>query len=260
MMVAVNYSKGGVEAMAVQEQRRQEFSGKYPLITFRIRREFPRPAQELVARFERFFVPDLSDLVGRMYTMDGSISSLYAPAPKLLGTALTVKCPPGDNVGVKKALYLVEPGDVLVIDAQGFTEWCLGGFGMLVRSIRERGLKGLVVNGAYRDVSQAREAGFPIYAKGVAPWSGPKRGPAEINVPVCCGGVIVHPGDVVVGDEDGVVVVPQDYVSRVADTLSGVALKPLPDDWDHDYLTSREAAQDEYLEDLLHEKRAVYLD
>lgn len=125
--------------MAVAQKT--SFNGKYPLITFRIRCDFPRPAPEVVAKFERFFVLDVSDQVGRMYTMDGSIQSLYTPAPKLVGTALTVKCAPGDNLGVKKALYLVKPGDVLVIDAQGFTEWCLGGFGMLVRSIRERGLK-----------------------------------------------------------------------------------------------------------------------
>ena len=248
--------------MAVQQrpQPKQDYSGKYPLVTFRIRREVPRPPAALVARFEPCFVPDISDLVGRMYTLDGSIQSLYQPAPKLVGTALTVKCPPGDNVGVKKALYMVQPGDVLVIDAQGFTEWCLGGFGMLVRSIRERGLKGLVVNGAYRDVSQAREAGFPIYAKGVAPWSGPKRGPAEINVPVCAGGVIVHPGNIVVGDEDGVVVVPRDDAERVADHLSSVTLKPQVTDWQDDYLTDRETDQDTYLEALLADKGTTYLD
>jgi regulator of RNase E activity RraA len=163
-------------------------------------------------------------------------------------------------VAVKQALYLVKPGDVLVIDAQGFTEWCLGGFGMLVRSIRERGLRGLVINGAYRDVSQAREAGFPIYAKGVAPWSGPKRGPGEINVPVCCGGVIVHPGDVVVGDDDGVVVVPQDYLEAVAEKLEATALKPTLDDWTPEYTADTEGQQAEYLEQLFRDKDAVYLD
>ena len=246
--------------MAVQQQEKRDFSGKYPLVTFRIRRDFPRPASDLVARFERVFVPDVSDLVGRMYTMDGTIRSLYGPAPKLVGPALTVKCPPGDNLGVKKALYMVEPGDVLVVDAQGFTEWCLGGFGMLVRSIRERGLKGLVVNGAYRDVSQARDAGFPIYAKGVAPWSGPKRGPAEINVPVCCGGVIVHPGDLVVADEDGIAVVPRDYVEAVADKLEATGLKPTIDDWTAEYTRNTEEQQAEYLEQLVRDRSATYLD
>ena len=69
--------------MAIRTRR--DFSGKYPLITFRVRRDFPRPAPELVARFERFFVPDVSDLVGRMYTMDGSIRSLYSPPPSWSG-------------------------------------------------------------------------------------------------------------------------------------------------------------------------------
>lgn len=238
----------------------RDWSGKYPLISFRIRQDFPRPAAELVESFKDFFVPDVSDLVGRMYTMDGSIQSLYSPPPKLVGTALTVKCPPGDNAAVKRALTLVKPGDVLVIDAQGFTEWCLGGFGMLMRPIRERGLAGLVVNGAYRDISQAREAGFPIYAKGVAPWSGPKRGPGEINVPVCCGGVIVHPGDVVVGDEDGVAVVPQAYVEEVRDELLKVQLKPTTEDWTDEYLVATEGAQLDYIENLIRERKGVYLD
>lgn len=237
-----------------------DFSGKYPLVTFRIRQDFPRHSPRLLSAFESCFTPDVSDLVGRMYTMDASIKSLYTPAPKLVGTALTVKCPPGDNVGVKKALYLVKPGDVLVIDAQGFMEWCLGGFGMLVRAIRERGLKGLVVNGAYRDISQFQQANFPIYAKGVAPWSGPKRGPAEINVPVCCGGVIVHPGDAIVADEDGVAVVPYDHVEAVAAKIAETQLKPSVEDWDHGYITNRENEQEKYLDGLLRDRNAVFLD
>ena len=155
---------------------------------------------------------------------------------------------------------MVEPGDVVVIDAQGFMDWCLGGFGMLMRPIRERGLQGIVVNGAYRDVTQAREAGFPLFAKGVAPWSGPKRGPGEINVPVCCGGVIVEPGDLVVGDDDGVTVVPRDYITVVAEKLSGAQLKPKPEDWKDDYLRATEEKRDGYFEDLFREKGGRYLD
>lgn len=246
--------------MVAQPVAKRDFSGKYPLVTFRIREDFPRPKPEHVARFENVFVPDVSDLVGRMYTMDDSIKPFYSPMPRVFGPALTVKCPPGDNAAMKKALYLVKPGDVIVIDAQGFTDWCLGGFGMLVRSIRERGLKGLIVNGAYRDVTQAREANFPIFAKGVAPWSGPKRGPGEINVPVCCGGVIVHPGDVVVGDEDGIAVVPRDYVDVVGEKLAATELKPNLDAWSAEYTQNTEAAQAEYLDQMLRDRNAVFLD
>ena len=77
-----------------------------------------------------------------MYTMDETIQPFSRPVPLLLGTAMTVKCPPGDNMGVKSALQMSEPGDVIVIDAMGFTQWCLGGFDMLRVAIEERGSKG----------------------------------------------------------------------------------------------------------------------
>ena len=87
-------------------------------------------------------------------------------------------------------------------------------------------MKGLIVNGAYRDVAQAREENFPLYAKAVAPYSGPKRGPFEINVPVCCGGVNVQPGDVVVCDEEGGVVIPRAYAAAVAEALREYEFNP----------------------------------
>ena len=81
------------------EAEKRDWSGHYPLITFRIRRNFPRPERALVEKYKSFFVPDISDQVGRMYTMDATIRSLYTPAPKLCGPALTVKCPPGGQRG-----------------------------------------------------------------------------------------------------------------------------------------------------------------
>jgi regulator of RNase E activity RraA len=243
-------------------KKRNAMSGRFPQVSFRIRRRIERTPAETVARFAEPFLCDISDKVGRMYSMDPSIKPFYQGAPRLLGSALTVKCAPGDNMGVKKALAMVEPGDVLVVDALGFTEWCLGGFNMLVLAIQERGMKGLIVNGAYRDVAQAREANFPLYAKAAAPYSGPKRGPFEINVPVCCGGVIVHPGDVVVADEEGGVVVPADYAVAVADALEKLG-KPGEEharDMGDDELVRREADRDEYFEEVFNERNGIYLD
>ncbi len=237
--------------------KRKAMSGRYPLVSFRIRNTFPRLAPALVKRFEKYPLCDISDKVGRMYTMDDTIRPFYEPAPKLLGTALTVKCPPGDNMGVKKALQMIEPGDVLVVDALGFTEWCLGGYDMLILAIQERGMKGLMVNGAYRDVALAKAANFPIYCKGAAPYSGHKLGPFEINVPVCCGGVIVHPGDLVTASEgEGAVVVPQGYAAPIADAIDDYKKTVVDRSW----AVKREADRDEYFETVFKERSGVYLD
>lgn len=192
---------------------------KRPIPPFLIRPSAARPDPAIVASLCDVSVTAVADRVGRMYTMGPEIRSLYQPAVPVVGCATTVKCPPGDNLGVMKALALVEAGDVLVVDAQGFTDWCLGGFEILAWARHARGLRGIVVNGAYRDVEEAQAARFPLYAKAIAPFSGPKLGPAEINVPVCCGGVIVHPGDIVCASAEGIAVVPRDALAAVADAL-----------------------------------------
>ena len=179
-----------------------------------------RPSAVLVEKLARVDVTRLSELVGRMYTMDASIRAFGIPALPVTGVATTVKCPPGDNLGLVKALTLVQRGDVLVVDAQGFKEWCLGGFQLLKHARDKRGLAGVVVNGAYRDVAEAQEAGFPVYATAVAPCTGPKFGPCEVNVPVACGGVVVHPGDVVSASLEGLVVVPRRSVQDVVDAFA----------------------------------------
>ena len=184
-----------------------------------VRTGFERPPASLVEVLARADVTHLSELVGRMYTMGASIRALGGTALPVTGVATTAKCPPGDNLGLVKALTLVERGDVLVVDAQGFKDWCLGGFQLLKYARDTRGLAGLIVNGAYRDVREAQEAGFPVYATSVAPYSGPKAGPCEVNVPVCCGGVIVQAGDVVAASNEGVVVVPLRSVRQVVDAL-----------------------------------------
>lgn len=185
-----------------------------------VRTGFERPAPEWVQVIAATDVTQLSELVGRMYTMNASLRPLGPTALPVAGVVTTAKCPPGDNLGLVKALTLVEAGDVLVVDAQGFSDWCLGGFQLLQYARDTRGLAGLVVNGAYRDVAQAQQAGFPVYAMAVAPYSGPKDGPCEINVPVCCGGVIVQAGDVISASSEGIVVVPQRSVRDVVDAVT----------------------------------------
>lgn len=196
---------------------------KIPVLPSVVRKSFPRPDPALVSALQGSDISVLSGLVGRMYTMTEEIRSLFQPAVPMVGVATTVKCPAGDNLAVFQALSMTQPGDILVIDAQGFTSWCLGGFQML-RHVRERnGLAGIVVNGAYRDIGEAQEASFPIYGKAISPVSGPKFGPGEINVTVCCGAVIVEPGDVIAANGEGIVVIPRVHLQAVVERYRQIA-------------------------------------
>jgi len=192
---------------------------KTPVLPFIANLALERPGADDLALLAQADVTCVSDLVGRMYTCQASLRSLVAPSIAICGPAFTVKCPPGDNLGVMAALRAVAAGDVLVIDGQGFTYWCMGGFEMLQYAFTERGVAGVVVNGAWRDIADVQKAGFPLYGLAVSPYSGLKLGPAELNVPVACAGVIVQPGDVVCASVEGVAIVPRASVPRVTAAL-----------------------------------------
>jgi 4-hydroxy-4-methyl-2-oxoglutarate aldolase len=202
-----------------------------PVIPPRISPPVPRVAPDVVDRFRTAYVPDVSDAVGALYTMDSAIRPLYTPMRRLVGQALTAKVPPGDNLTVHGALGIVQPGDILVVDWRGFTEGCGTGAGSLSVPIR-RGLGGVVVDGGWRDIAELRALGFPIFGRSISPFSPPKDRPGEINVPVSCGGVVVHPGDIIVGDEEGLVVVPRDWAGRVAASLRDYEPHTSVDQWD----------------------------
>jgi 4-hydroxy-4-methyl-2-oxoglutarate aldolase len=167
--------------------------------------------------FERFrdcSSCDVSDVVGPLYTMSPDIVALYRPIDRVVGQALTVKPWPGDNLAIHGALSMVEPDDVLVVDWRGNVGSC--GAGSRVLEIPKRGgLRGVVIDGAWRDVDDLRELQMPVFARARSPFSPPKERPGEINVPVSCGGVIVEPGDLVVADAEGVAVVPRRYLEPV---------------------------------------------
>lgn len=176
----------------------------------------PEPlADELLARFTAATAADVSDLVGRLYTMDGGIRPLYRPMRRMAGSALTVKAVPGDNWAIVVALGQARANDVLVVDWHGYHDGCGSGAITTAAAIAS-GLCGIVIDGAWRDVEQISALDFPIFGRGTSPYSPAKRELGEINVPVCCGGVVVEAGDVVFGDEDGVAVVPRAQLSSVA--------------------------------------------
>jgi 4-hydroxy-4-methyl-2-oxoglutarate aldolase len=182
-----------------------------------INSDFDRPSQELVASFEGVPTAILSDVLDiRKATMDSGIKPVYSGA-EMAGTALTVKAVPSDNLIIHKAITMAEPGDVLVIDGDGYTETAYLGE-LMSASCKEHGLSGIVVDGAIRDQSEIAEIDFPVYARGVHPEGPFKHDSGSINVPVTCGGVSVEPGDIVVGDDEGVAVVPTDDAGATLDS------------------------------------------
>jgi 4-hydroxy-4-methyl-2-oxoglutarate aldolase len=182
--------------------------GHTPVLPPKWVRNVPRIEDGILESFRNFSVPDISDAVGALYTMSPGMGALYEPIDRLVGRALTVKAPPGDSLTVHGAITLCQPGDVLVIDWRGHVDSCSGGSGMLMGPIRQ-GLAGIVVDGAWRDIADLQALNFPVFGRGTCPVSRAKSQLGEINVPVSCGGVVVHPGDLIVADAEGIVVVPR---------------------------------------------------
>lgn len=223
---------------------------------FRIRYDIDRTPAEIVDQLAGFDTPAISDLMNRLYTVHDDVHVLTDPALPVLGPACTVKCYPGDNLMVHKSLDVAQPGDVLVIDtsASGTTA-VLGD--LISTKARHRGIVGVVVDGLIRDLPAIRALGdFPVFARGVTPIGPLHRGPGEINHPVSIGGIVVNPGDVMVGDLNGVVVVPREVADELverlvsrrqaeADYTASVARGDFSNEWVDDILTSNGVAVEE---------------
>lgn len=196
---------------------------------FRYRTDFKRSVPHLIESYKGLMnqtgclTGNVGDCLGRAAAMDSRIKGL-SHGMKLVGPALTVKVPPIDNLMIHKALTLVKPGDVMVIDGGGDHSWALLGFLMVSTAIK-LGLAGMIVDGCIRDAAEIKTSGFPIFAAGINPNGPMKEGPGEINYPIQCGGQIVHPGDFIVADDDGVVVVPLDHAAGIVDNVKGVIVR-----------------------------------
>ncbi|PWI41638.1 diguanylate cyclase [Streptomyces sp. ICBB 8177] len=148
----------------------------------------------------------LADVLGRAQVMDIGVRPLWTPVPRLAGPAYTVRCEPGDNLMLHAAIYRAAPGSVIVVES-GDLDHALAG-GNVCAVARRHGVAGFVVDGLIRDLAEVREAGFPVFGRGVIPIPGTKKAIGSLGGPARCGGVVVHPGDIVVADEEGVVVTP----------------------------------------------------
>jgi regulator of RNase E activity RraA len=172
---------------------------------FRIKMSITRPDPELVKQFDGIPVANIGDNMSRISCMNSRMRPMNS-AP-LLGCAFTVKVRAGDNLLFHKAIDMAEPGDIIVIDAQNEQSYAIFGE-LMIMWLRRRGITGVVVDGCIRDldaISQMKE--ISVYATGVTPNGPLKEGGGEVNFPIVCGGIVVNPGDIIVGDADGIVIV-----------------------------------------------------
>jgi regulator of RNase E activity RraA len=199
------------------------------------------------AAFARISPTTLADVLGREQVMDIGIRPLWQAMPRVAGPAYPVRCPPGDNLMLHAAIYRAAPGAVIVVEA-GDCDYAVAG-GNVCAVAQRRGIAAFVVDGAIRDLSETRENGFPVFARGVIPIPGAKDAIGVLNSPVRCGGVLVQPGDMVVADEEGIVVVPS---GRAAEVLRAAEARAARDA--AETLDAWEAAHRARIEQILRQK------
>ncbi|WP_423206589.1 RraA family protein [Paracoccus yeei] len=180
---------------------------------FRILNRQRAVSADLVEKFSRLPVANVSDSMHRMTAAGPRLRKMHREGV-LAGPALTVKARPGDNLMLHKAIDMAQPGDVIVVDAGGDLTNSLMGELMLAYAIR-RGVAGFVLNGAIRDADQFIAMNLPVFAAGITHRGPYKDGPGEINVPIALDGMVIHPGDLMLGDSDGVLAVPFEAAEEV---------------------------------------------
>ena len=169
--------------------------------------------RELFERLREFTVPELCDGAGVFSAMDYHIKP-WIGRTKIVGRALTVKVPAGEGAIVSRAIELAGDGDAIVIAGQGVCQCSYWGDHRSLCA-RLQGAAGVVIDGAFRDLEGCEEAGFPVFARALTCGTAQKTGEGQINVPVSCAGVAVNPGDFIVGDVNGVCVIPRDQAETV---------------------------------------------
>ena len=179
-----------------------------------VRRQYPRVSAELVQEAAALPAAILADVYGRRGTLSGRIAAL-SPAMKVAGPALTVEVRPGDNLMIHAALAIARPGDVIIVDGKADQTCALIGEIMVSQAVAI-GVAGMVLDAAVRDVEALRAKGFPVFSFGFNPCGPTKRVSGRVNHPISVGGITVNPGDLVLGDADGIVVIERE---RVAETI-----------------------------------------
>jgi RraA family protein len=183
------------------------------VIGFQICKRTRKVDVETIARFRELPVANISDSMSRMFAGGPRLRPVHASGV-LAGPAFTVKTRPGDNLMVHKALDMAEPGDVIVVDGGGdLTNSLIGE--IMTSYAQQRRIAGMVIHGAIRDYDTLRAGTFPVFAAGVTHRGPYKDGPGEINVRVAIDGMVIEPGDLIVGDGDGIVCVPFEQTAEI---------------------------------------------
>jgi 4-hydroxy-4-methyl-2-oxoglutarate aldolase len=189
-----------------------------PVLT--INRNLARPSASNLAAFAGVPAGYAVDAMGGRGALDYRIKPLSPSASVLAGVAITCQCGPADNLALFGALAIAQAGDILVAATDAFTGTAVAG-DLLIGMAKNRGVRGLVTDGLVRDVSGILAVGLPVHCAGITANSPARNGPGTVGLPVVLGGVAVAPGDLVIGDQDGIVIVPRDQI--------GMVLKKLPE-------------------------------
>lgn len=181
---------------------------------FRVARRERRVDADLAEQFIGLPVANVSDVMTRMFAGGTGIRPIHDQPFQVAGPALTVRSRPGDNLMFHHALDVAEAGDIIVVDAGGDLTNALMGE-IMVGIAKKNGVAAIIVDGAIRDAEEIRTMDFPLWARGITHRGPYKDGPGELNVPIAVDGMVVEPGDLVLGDGDGVLAVPYDEVTDV---------------------------------------------
>ena len=174
------------------------------------------PDHDIMMQFKNIPASNTADCMGRSCAMNPRIHLVSSPKDQMMvGPAFTVKCRAGDNLALHAALNLCNEGDVLVVSNEEDNTRALMGEVMMAYLYLQKKVAGIVLDGPIRDIDEIGKWDFPVYATGTTPGGPYKEGPGEVNVPIACGGISVEPGDIILADPDGVIVIPRNDAATI---------------------------------------------
>ncbi|MDY4011426.1 MAG: RraA family protein [Fusobacterium gastrosuis] len=215
------------------------------------------PSQELINEFKEIPAANTADVMERNCAMNPRIRLVSNPkAPIMAGPALTVKVRSGDNLALHAALNIAKEGDVIVVSNEGDNTRALMGEIMMAYLCYYKKIAGIILDGPIRDIAEIGTWDFPVFATGTTPGGPYKEGPGEVNVPIACGEVSVNPGDIIVGDADGIIVIPR----RDAEAILVDAKKVQANDAAKAQAAKTGSANRDWVRKLLEEKKFEFID